>query len=133
MINNILKMSSILLITRRPMIIQRSLVTTYTIYKEESKRNEIIKDTKKINLKYKKTENKVINLEKINKIIKSISNTENFKEALTHSSYVNSADPSLKDYERLEFLGDIIISFYISNFLYLNFPKYEEGKLTNNS
>lgn len=49
-------------------------------------------------------------------------------EAFTHSSYANeNADLS---YERLEFLGDSILGFIISNFLFKLYPQEDEGFLT---
>ena len=52
---------------------------------------------------------------------------ENFallKQALTHRSAVGEHN------ERLEFLGDSILSFAISTDLYLRFPKVNEGDLS---
>lgn len=51
-------------------------------------------------------------------------------EALTHKSYLNE-NKSAKSYERLEFLGDSILEYWISDFLFRNFPDFPEGKLTN--
>lgn len=48
-------------------------------------------------------------------------------EALTHAS---SADHRLDSNERMEFLGDAILGFVISQYLYEQFPEYEEGELT---
>jgi len=49
-------------------------------------------------------------------------------EALTHSSYANeNADLS---YERLEFLGDRVLGFIISSFLFEKYPNEDEGFLT---
>ncbi|MGB4191136.1 MAG: ribonuclease III [Rickettsiales bacterium] len=48
-------------------------------------------------------------------------------EALTHPS-LRSGHKSLS-YERLEFLGDSVLSFIISELLMNNFPTEEEGKL----
>jgi len=49
-------------------------------------------------------------------------------EALTHSSYANeNADLS---YERLEFLGDSVLGFIISSFLFEKYPNEDEGFLT---
>ena len=49
-------------------------------------------------------------------------------EALTHSSYANeNADLS---YERLEFLGDSVLGFIISSFLFKKYPNEDEGFLT---
>lgn len=51
--------------------------------------------------------------------------------ALTHRSYLNE-DKSVKtSNERLEFLGDAIISLFTSSYLYKTYPKLTEGDLTN--
>jgi ribonuclease-3 len=50
-------------------------------------------------------------------------------EALTHSSYA-AEHPGVKDYERLEFFGDAILKFVISEYLLERFPEYDEGQLT---
>lgn len=55
-------------------------------------------------------------------------NNDYLVEALTHSSYANES--SKKDNERLEFLGDSIISFVVTKHLFLIFPDYNEGKLS---
>ncbi len=51
-------------------------------------------------------------------------------ESLTHKSYLNENNTK-KSYERLEFLGDSILEFWISDFLFRTFPDFPEGKLTN--
>ncbi|MCR5665327.1 MAG: ribonuclease III [Eubacterium sp.] len=52
-------------------------------------------------------------------------------QALTHSSYANENKKlHRKDNERLEFLGDAVLELVSSEFLYENYPKYPEGKLT---
>lgn len=51
-------------------------------------------------------------------------------EALTHPSYANEVRGGEQDNQRLEFFGDSIVSFLISNQLYLNFPVAREGELT---
>ncbi len=58
-------------------------------------------------------------------------NLELLKEALTHRSYLNEDKKTLQSNERLEFLGDAILSFVVSNWLFKKFPHYPEGKLTN--
>ena len=54
-----------------------------------------------------------------------------FTQAFTHRSYLNEAKQEVQSNERLEFLGDSILSFVVSGYLYKNFPQYNEGKLTN--
>ena len=51
-------------------------------------------------------------------------NFELFRQALTHRSALGEHN------ERLEFLGDSILSFAISTDLYLRFPKVDEGDLS---
>ena len=41
-----------------------------------------------------------------------------YYEAFSHTSYVNE-NPSLSSYERLEFLGDAILEFIVSEYLYV--------------
>lgn len=52
---------------------------------------------------------------------------ELFEEALTHSSYANEHKTS--DNERLEFLGDSVLSLIAASFLFKTFPNYHEGDL----
>ncbi len=54
------------------------------------------------------------------------------KQALTHRSYLNEhRGETLPSNERLEFLGDAILEFLTSEFLFRNFPFLPEGALTN--
>jgi ribonuclease-3 len=54
--------------------------------------------------------------------------------ALTHSSHVHektlAEGDTLKDNEQLEFLGDAVLGFLISEFLVVRFPEYREGRLS---
>ncbi|MEZ4510547.1 MAG: ribonuclease III [Chloroflexota bacterium] len=51
--------------------------------------------------------------------------------ALTHRSFLNeNPDELLEDNERLEFLGDAVLSFVVGAFLYNRFPEKKEGELT---
>ncbi len=53
------------------------------------------------------------------------------RQSLTHRSFANeSGDPGLEDNEKLEFLGDSIIGFVISDLLYQSFPRFREGDLS---
>lgn len=51
--------------------------------------------------------------------------------AFIHRSYLNEAKSENESNERLEFLGDSIISFVISDYLYKTYPNFDEGILTN--
>jgi len=50
-------------------------------------------------------------------------------EALTHSSYA-AENEGVRDYEKLEFFGDAVLRFVMSEYLLERFPEYDEGKLT---
>lgn len=56
--------------------------------------------------------------------------------ALTHSSFANESNAQhltgkkIYSYERLEFFGDSILSFIVSEYIYLNYPNCPEGELT---
>lgn len=52
-------------------------------------------------------------------------------QAFTHRSYLNESKENLESNERLEFLGDSILSFVVSGFLFNNYPQFDEGTLTN--
>lgn len=52
-------------------------------------------------------------------------------EALTHKSYVNERrDSGRKHNERLEFLGDAVLSLIISDYLARRYPELSEGALS---
>ncbi|MCX6725811.1 MAG: ribonuclease III [Candidatus Shapirobacteria bacterium] len=66
------------------------------------------------------------------KLTIKFSNQQLLKEALTHRSYLNEFKKEhLESNERLEFLGDVVLSFVVSNWLFEKFPLFPEGKLTN--
>ncbi len=51
--------------------------------------------------------------------------------ALTHSSYANEHNlGKFECNERLEFLGDAVLEFFISRYIYLKYPELPEGELT---
>lgn len=52
------------------------------------------------------------------------------KEALTHSSYANERQDGSHCNERMEFLGDAVLSIVSAQFLYEKFPNMPEGKLS---
>ena len=49
--------------------------------------------------------------------------------ALTHSSFKNEKQ-DIRDYERLEFLGDAVLELAVSEFLYKDNPGMKEGDMT---
>lgn len=53
------------------------------------------------------------------------------RQAFVHRSYLNETKEKLESNERLEFLGDSILSFVISDHLYKTYPDFDEGILTN--
>ncbi len=52
-----------------------------------------------------------------------------FHQAMTHTSYVNE-HPDQDHNERLEFLGDAVLTFLSGEFLYQQYPTESEGILT---
>lgn len=55
-------------------------------------------------------------------------NIELLKTAFTHTSYAN--ENKKESNEKLEFLGDSILEFIVSNYLYKNYKKLKEGEMT---
>lgn len=62
------------------------------------------------------------------KIGYTFKNKELLKNALTHTSY--AFENHIQSNEKLEFLGDSILEFISSKYLYTNFPKLTEGEMT---
>ena len=50
--------------------------------------------------------------------------------ALTHSSYANEARDGVSSNERMEFLGDSVLSIVVSEYIYKEFNNLPEGELT---
>jgi ribonuclease III len=76
-------------------------------------------------------------LKKLEKILGySFKNKKRLSLALTHSSYkngpeyVSQKECATEDNERLEFLGDTILSFVISKKLFNDFSDFSEGRLS---
>lgn len=55
-------------------------------------------------------------------------NAELLKTALSHSSYAN--ETKTENNERLEFLGDSVLSIIVSDYLFHHFKNVDEGELT---
>src|SRR4051794_28471702 len=85
----------------------------------------------------------VYQLKKIKKIIESVKDNEYFQQAFLHTSYLNelnlrkrvdseqSPENNLQhSYETLEFLGDSVLNFHTSLFIYHKFPNYAEGQMS---
>src|SRR5213593_1283595 len=51
-------------------------------------------------------------------------------QALTHSSHANEKRAGERDNEQLEFLGDSILGFLVSDFLFRAHPGLSEGQLS---
>ncbi len=70
-------------------------------------------------------------MDELQKIIGyKFNNVELLKEALTHSSFANEQHKKIKCNERLEFLGDSVLSIVVSDYIFANCPKLPEGELT---
>lgn len=63
-----------------------------------------------------------------NEIEYKFKNIELLKTAFTHTSYAN--EKKIQSNEKLEFLGDSILEFVVSTYLYRNYPKLKEGEMT---
>ena len=77
-------------------------------------------------------QNKPENLEGLQKALKiSFNNPQILKNAFIHRSYLNEHKDFIESSnERLEFLGDSVLSIVVSKFLYEELPKSPEGELT---
>lgn len=73
-------------------------------------------------------ENEIKNILKMS-LADKIENNKFYKAAFTHKSYSNENNLDYS-YERLEFLGDAVLSFHITYFIWEHFPNMSEGELT---
>lgn len=75
-------------------------------------------------------------IQTLSKILKekfdiSFKNEALLMEAMTHSSYANEHKEMKGIYnERIEFLGDAVLELSISDWLFRQFPHFQEGQLT---
>ena len=73
-----------------------------------------------------------MNIEKLKELEKNIGyefkNKILLKTALTHTSFAN--ENGLQSNEKLEFLGDSILEFVSSKYIFLNYPNLKEGEMT---
>lgn len=74
-----------------------------------------------------------MDFEKLQKELKiEINDKDLLKNAFIHRSYLNEhPEEKLPNNERLEFLGDSVLSFIVSEHLYNEYPDHPEGDLTN--
>lgn len=74
-----------------------------------------------------RNENLVVLEEKIGY---SFKNPELLSNALKHTSFVNEKKRGEKSNERLEFLGDSVLSLTVAEYLYNSHSRYPEGEMT---
>ena len=57
-------------------------------------------------------------------------NVELLNKALTHKSYSNEISFSIKNNERLEYLGDSVLDLIVGNYIFLTYEELSEGPLS---
>src|SRR3954454_7764365 len=77
---------------------------------------------------YPKTGTPTAKLEKILGV--RFKNTALLEEALTHKSYAMETGGNVPFNERLEFLGDSILSAVVAHYLFNRYPDVDEGRLS---
>ncbi|MBI3379226.1 ribonuclease III [Candidatus Gottesmanbacteria bacterium] len=65
------------------------------------------------------------------KVKTKFKNLKLIEQGFIHRSYLNEVKNVPESNERLEFLGDSILSFLVSSYLYKSYPQISEGELTN--
>ena len=70
--------------------------------------------------------------ERLDEILKKLpfQDASLLQRALTHRSYIYENPNSGEDNERLEFLGDAILTFLSGEYLYRSYPEMREGEMT---
>jgi ribonuclease-3 len=53
-----------------------------------------------------------------------------YKQAVTHPSFINETKIDQPSYQRLEFVGDAIIQFLVTEYIYHNYEYMDEGDMT---
>lgn len=53
-----------------------------------------------------------------------------YLQAVTHPSYINETKANYASYQRLEFVGDAIIQFLVTEYIYYNYEYMDEGDMT---
>ena len=71
------------------------------------------------------------NLKELEKYLKyEFKNKKLLENALTHTSYAHESTKNIKSNERLEFLGDSVLSLAISEKIYSHKPEISEGNMS---
>lgn len=65
------------------------------------------------------------------KNLPTFKNKKLLEQAFIHRSFLNETKEEVESNERLEFLGDSILSFVVSEHLFTAYPHFNEGILTN--
>ena len=68
-------------------------------------------------------------IEELNRLNIEYNDLSLYKMAFTHASYTNE-HPECLSYDRLEFLGDSVLSFFTSELLFDKYKDYPSGKLS---
>jgi ribonuclease-3 len=68
-------------------------------------------------------------MKRVKEIIASIKGTSYFQQAFIHTSFRNEFGLEIC-YETLEFLGDSVLNFATSLFLFHSFPHFTEGQMS---
>ncbi len=72
-------------------------------------------------------------LKELNRLQREIkvkfTNKNILNQALTHRSYANESQGSIRENERLEYLGDSVLGLVINEYLFKRFDEYHEGDL----
>jgi len=90
-----------------------------------NKKDNIDADTRK---RLKKARSR--QLDKLQTIINvKFKNRSLLNRALTHRSYVNETDRTVRDNERLEYLGDSVLALVVNEYLFKHYEDYREGNL----
>jgi ribonuclease-3 len=86
-------------------------------------------DDRSINIK-KRKKSRYRQLNRLQGVIKvRFKDKSLLNRALTHRSFVNEANSTIKDNEKLEYLGDSVLALVVNEYLFKRFGEYLEGDL----
>ncbi len=73
-------------------------------------------------------------MEELQKLFKAMDinpkDNKRYVEALTHMSFSHESKNKAEPYERLEFLGDSILGFFVAKHIFNNYKEMEPGQMT---